>query len=110
MNRRIAALLTIIAVAVASQLAGAEPDKEKTITGEAACAKCLLKEGDDCALSITTEEGAKKVTYHVVQNDVTKKFGHQVCKEKKKVTATGSVKLVDGKQELTPTKIELVKG
>jgi hypothetical protein len=49
------------------------------------------------------------VTYHLTQNEVTKAFAKHLCAEKQKVKATGTVKTVNGKQELTPTKIELVK-
>jgi len=43
-----------------------------------------------------------------VHNDVSKKFHGKVCKSTEKVKATGTVKEVDGKMELTPTKIDLV--
>ena len=55
------------------------------------------------------KEGDKTVTYYLADNDVSKKFHENICKETKKVKATGTVKEVDGKMELTPTKIELVK-
>ena len=38
-----------------------------------------------------------------------KEFHKNICKENKKVTATGTVKNVDGKREITVTKIEVVK-
>jgi hypothetical protein len=38
-----------------------------------------------------------------------KAFHHNVCTEAKKVTATGTIKKVDGKNEFTASKIELVK-
>jgi hypothetical protein len=38
-----------------------------------------------------------------------KEFHKNICKENKKVTATGTVKTVDGKREITVTKIEVVK-
>jgi len=83
--------------------------KEVTITGEAKCAKCALKESDKCQNVIQVEKKHKTVTYYLVQNDVSKKFHEEICKQAKKVTATGTVKTVDGKKELTPTKIELAK-
>ncbi len=42
-------------------------------------------------------------------NDVSKEFHENICKGMKKVKATGTVKEVDGKMQLTATKIELVK-
>lgn len=84
-----------------------EKDKEVTITGDGQCAKCILKEGDKCQNVIQTTENGKKVTYYLADNDVSKNFHEDLCKEAKKVTATGTVKEVDGKKELTVTKIEV---
>ena len=55
------------------------------------------------------KEGDKSVTYYLVHNDVSKEFHENICKGAKKVKATGTVKEVAGKMQLTPTKIELVK-
>jgi len=85
-------------------------DDEKTVTGEGKCAKCALKETDSCQNVVQVMEGNKTVTYYLVHNDVSKKFHENICKETKKITVTGTVKEVDGKQQLTPTKIELAKG
>ena len=74
----VAALL--LAVATVQTFAAGE---SVTIKGEGKCAKCALKETKEC------------------QNVI------QVEKDGKKVTATGTVKEVDGKLELTVTKIEL---
>jgi len=84
-------------------------DDEKTVTGEGKCAKCALKETDSCQNVVQVKEGDKMVTYYLVHNDVSKKFHDNICKETKKITVTGTVKEVDGKQQLTPSKIELVK-
>ncbi len=78
-----------------------------TITGEGKCAKCALKETKECQNVIQTEKDGKKVNYFLVANDVSKEFHGKLCKESKKVRATGTIKEVDGKLELTATKIEL---
>jgi hypothetical protein len=84
--------------------------KEQTIKGEAKCAKCSLKEADKCQTVIQTEnKEGKKVTYYLADNDAAKKFHHEICQEPKKVTATGMVKKVDGKEMLTVSKIEAEK-
>jgi pyridoxine/pyridoxamine 5'-phosphate oxidase len=83
--------------------------EEVTLTGEAKCAMCMLKESDKCQTVIQTEKDGKKTTYYLADNEVAKKFHENVCKAAKKVTATGTVKTVDGKQELTATKIELAQ-
>jgi hypothetical protein len=51
----------------------------------------------------------KTVNYYLAENDVSKAFHENVCKEAKKVTATGTVKKVDGKNEFTVSKIDLAK-
>ena len=58
---------------------------------------------------IQVKKGDKTETYYLVQNAVSKEFHENICKESKKVKATGTVKKVDGKLELTVSKIELVK-
>jgi len=84
-------------------------DKEITITGEAKCGKCALKETDKCQSVIQVEKAGKKTTYYLVDNDVSKKFHKDVCTETKKATATGTNKKVEGKNQFTATKIELAK-
>lgn len=79
--------------------------KEVTIKGEAKCAKCSLHESDKCQTVIETKKRGKVVTYYVAQNDIAKGFHKEVCQEPKKVKATGTVEEVDGKKQLTLTKI-----
>ena len=103
----IAALLLL---ALATPAFAADKGKEKTITGEAKCAKCMLKEGDKCQTVIQSEnKNGKMVSYYLVDIDVAKAFHEIVCKEAKKVTATGTVAKVGGKNEFTVSKIELAK-
>jgi RecG-like helicase len=84
-------------------------DKVETITGDGTCAKCALHETEKCQTAIQVQKDGKTVTYYLVANDVSKGFHKNVCEEPKKVTATGTVKEVDGKLQLTATKIELAK-
>jgi len=112
--KRVSLLVTAIAglmlLAYAAPTFGADSSKEKTITGQAKCAKCALKEGDKCQTVIQTEnKKGKTVSFYLADNDVSKAFHENVCKETKKVTATGTVKKVDGKNELTVSKIEVAK-
>ena len=109
MKKNLMALLLVVAFAVASNLAAATAEREKVIAGEGACAKCVLHKTETCQNTITTEEDGKKVIYYLTKNEVDKKFGSALCEEKKKIKATGTIKTVAGKFELTPTKIELVK-
>ena len=112
--RKALLLLTVIAgfvllaLATPSFAAESGKDKERTITGEAKSAKCMLKEGDKCQTVIQVEnKKGKTITYYLADNDVSKAFHANVCKEAKKVTATGTVKKVEGKNEFTVSKIEL---
>ena len=103
----VAALLLL---ALATPTFAADTPKEKTITGEAKCAKCMLKEAGKCQTVIQAEnKQGKIVNYYLTENDVSKAFHENVCKEAKKVTATGTIKKVDGKNEFTVSKIELAK-
>jgi RecG-like helicase len=103
------ASLFLLAFSTPTFAADPKANKEVTITGEGKCAKCSLKETEKCQNVIQTKEDGKTVTYYIAKNDVSDKFHKTVCQETKKVTATGKVKEVDGKKELTVTKIDLAK-
>lgn len=103
----VAALFLVAAITPASAAEGKEKKEKVTITGEGKCAKCSLKEADKCQNVIQVDEGGKKVNYYLTQNKIAKDFHENICKESKKVTATGTVKEVDGKKEFTASKIEL---
>ncbi len=110
MNRTVITALGVAALTLLWQAAALGADKEKTITGEGQCVKCALHEGKTCQNAVTVEENGKKVTYYLTQNKVSKDFHEHLCKSAAKVKVTGTVKDAHGKLELTPTKIELVKG
>jgi hypothetical protein len=102
--------LMLFALATPSFAADEGKAKERTITGEAKCAKCALKEADKCQTVVEVEaKDGKKTTYYLADNPVAKKFHGEICQGPKKVTVVGTVKKVEGKNELTATKIEPVK-
>src|SRR4029078_9552680 len=109
MKKKIAGLTAIAALAVAFTTSAFAEDKEVTVTGTGKCAKCMLKEADKCQNVIEAKEGGKKVKYYVAKNETSDNFHDNICKEAKKVTATGTVKEEDGKKILTVSKMELVK-
>jgi len=82
---------------------------ETTITGKAVCGKCQLKQTASCQNEIQVKNGSKTVTYYLVQNDVSKNFHEEMCRNAKKVTATGTVQEVDGKLEFAATSIVVAK-
>jgi hypothetical protein len=103
------ALTGLLALALVTPAFAADKAKEVTITGDGKCAKCVLHEGDKCRNAIQVDENGKTVTYYLADNKLSKEFHENICKESKKVTATGKVKEKDGKMVLTASKLELVK-
>lgn len=105
----LAGMIGLFILALAIPAFAEDKDKEITITGDAKCGKCALKETDKCQNVIQVEKDGKKSTYYFVKNDVSDKFHRNVCSETKKATATGTCKKVEGKLQFTATKVELAK-
>jgi len=103
------ALTGLLALALVTPTFAAEKAKEVTITGDGKCAKCSLHETDKCQNAIQVDENGKTVTYYLADNKLSKSFHENLCKESKKVTATGKVKEKDGKMILTAKTLELAK-
>jgi Family of unknown function (DUF6370) len=81
--------------------------EDKTVKGEAQCAKCKLQEEKKCR-TVVVADGKK---FYLAKNAEEKKFHGKICSgDVIKVTVTGSVKEEDGKQVLTASKIEVVEG
>jgi len=83
----------------------------KTITGDAVCAKCALKEQPKCQNVVMVNDDGKKDNYYLVGAE--SKKAHQalgICTASKdapvKVKATGDVAEKEGKKVMTVTKIE----
>jgi hypothetical protein len=94
-----------------SGLALAVAAEEKTITGDAVCGKCALKETPKCQNVVMVEEGGKTVNYYL--EGAESKKAHQalgICTAKKtdpiKVKVTGTLSEKDGKKILMVSKIE----
>jgi RecG-like helicase len=99
----------LVLLALATPTFAAGKTKQVTITGEAKCAKCMLKQSDKCQTVVQAEgKNGKMVTYYLTDTDAAKAFHENVCHEAKKVTVSGAVKKVDGKRELAATEIKLV--
>jgi Family of unknown function (DUF6370) len=108
-----AGLAGLLMLLLATPIFAAEKGKSakvRTIVGEAKCAKCALHKSDKCQTVIQAKtKSGKTITYYLAANDVSKAFHKNVCQEARKVTATGTVKMVHGKHELIAKKIELGK-
>ena len=107
----------ILTLAAGLMLAGITPrtlaadaSKEVTITGTMVCGKCTLHETKSCQNVVQVEKDGKTVNYYLKQNDVSKGMHEPICGgSSEKVTVTGTVKEKDGKEILTPTKIDVIK-
>jgi hypothetical protein len=100
-------LAAIIATALLASFVTSASAEEKTIKGEALCAKCELHETDHCQTAIRVKVDGKDVIYYAVDNDVAKKFHKNICQAPAKVTAVGTVEEKDGKKLITLSKIDL---
>ena len=104
------ALLAGLAFAGATMTALADDSKETTITGNMVCGKCTLHETEKCQNVVQVVQDGKTVNYYLKQNEISKAEHAAVCHgDTEKVTVTGTIKEKDGKKEMTPTKIQVVK-
>lgn len=87
----------------------AADSKEVTLVGAGQCAKCSLGIASACQNALVMKVDGKDQVYLLAKNDVSEKFHDQVCTDTKQIKVTGVVKDVDGKKEITATRIELVK-
>ena len=109
--------IRLIAVAAAGCLVAgfapglfADDAKEVTITGNMVCGKCTLHETSACQNVVQVAKDGKTVNYYLVQNATSKDAHEAVCGgSSEKVTVTGTVAEKDGKEVMTPSKIEPVK-
>ena len=87
-----------------------DASKEVTITGSMVCGKCTLHETKSCQNVVQVQQDGKTVNYYLAENDTSKANHKAICGgDAEKVTVTGTVKEKDGKEMMTPTKIEPVK-
>jgi hypothetical protein len=109
MKKLIVLLFTVSMFAASAAFAADKPAKEVTLTGMGQCAKCSLGVTKECQTAVVVTKGGKDETYLLTDNDVAKKFHDNVCESVKPVKVTGKVSEVDGKKQITASKIELVK-
>jgi hypothetical protein len=97
-----ALLAAIVVAALALTSASNVYAKEATVIGKGSYDK--LHE-----TLIKVHKGDKTITYHLVNNAVTKAFRDKVSKKPAQVKAKGDLQSVNGRLEQTPKSIELVK-
>jgi hypothetical protein len=99
-----------LAISTSTLLAVDTASKEVTISGSMVCGKCTMHETKSCQNVVQVSEGGKTVNYYLKENSVSKDAHEPICGgSTEKVTVTGTVAMVDGKQTLTPTKIDVAK-
>ena len=100
----------LLAASTSHLLAMDAAGKEVTITGSMVCGKCTLHLSQSCENVVQVQKDGKTINYFLVQNDVSKAAHGAVCSgDAEKVTVTGTLVEKDGKEVLTPSKIEPVK-
>jgi len=105
-------LLTAVLIASALTLTALADDSTSpvTLSGLLVCGKCKLHVTSECQNVLQVDKDGKTVNYFLDQNGTSKDFHDNVCtSDGEKVTVTGTVSEKDGKETLTPTKIEPVK-
>jgi len=100
----------LLAVATPRLLAADAKSKETTITGSMVCGKCTLHLTAECQNVVQVQKDGKTINYFLVQNYVSKAAHEPICGgSSENVTVTGTIKEVNGKETMTPTKIEVKK-
>lgn len=100
----------LLAIGTTNLLAADSASKETTITGNMVCGKCTLHITDKCQNVVQVMKDGKTVNYFLEMNDVSKAAHDPICSgDSEKVTVTGTVTEKDGKEMMTPTKIDVVK-
>ncbi len=100
----------LLAVSTPRLLAAEDASKEVTITGNDGLRQMHAARNQKCQNVVQVEKDGKTVNYYLKQNDVSKAAHDPICGgSSEKVTVTGTVKEKDGKQMMTPTKIDVVK-
>jgi hypothetical protein len=100
----------MLAVTAPRLFAGDDTNKEVTITGSMVCGKCTLHLTKECQNVVQVQKDGKTINYFLTQNDVSKAAHDPICDgSSEKVTVTGTVKKVDGKETMTPAKIDVSK-
>lgn len=85
----------------------AQEKKETTLKGTILCAMCGLKETPQCQNAIQVKEGNKLVTYYFLDKGDAESYHDAVCGgERKEGAVTGTVSTKEGKQFITPKKVE----
>jgi len=81
--------------------------EKKTLTGEALCLKCELKQARTCQNAIRVSVDGKDLIYALDQNKVSRSFHSKVCQSTVAVVAQGTIANMNGKLEFTASEISV---
>jgi hypothetical protein len=108
--KKITALTFAILLFAGLSIRALAGEETLTITGNMECGKCVLHETKTCQNVVQVMNGTNTVNYYLKENDVSKAAHEPICGgSSEKVTVTGTVKTKDGKEMMTPTKIDVDK-
>jgi Family of unknown function (DUF6370) len=107
--KKIKSLLILAAGILAiglSSCATSHQSSEVTMTGTMVCGKCKLHQTKECQNVLQVQQDGQTVNYFLVQNDVSKDFHDNICKnDGEQATVTGTVEEKDGQEVMTASKI-----
>ena len=106
--RALAAVAALAFLATAQPAHGADAAKPVTLSGNLACAMCILKQKEvkSCTNVVVVKEAGKDVVYALTDNEVAKAFTMAACEKTLPVKVTGTVAVAGGKKTITATKVE----
>jgi Family of unknown function (DUF6370) len=93
-------------VAVLTSCSTSHPSSQVTLTGMMVCGKCKLHQVAECQNVLQVTENGTTQNYWLTQNDVSKDFHDNICKnDGEMTTVTGTVEEKNGQEQLTATTI-----
>jgi hypothetical protein len=100
------AMVFALAVVTSARADEKKADKEVTLKGELACAKCVLKVPgiSKCTNAITVKDGDKEVVYLLDDNGGKEKYHKPICADTKKGSVTGVVSKKGDQMWIKPSK------
>ncbi len=79
---------------------------EVTMSGMMVCGNCKLHQTKECQNVLQVQQDGQTVNYFLAQNDVSKDFHDNICKnDGEQATVTGTVEEKDGQEVMTASKI-----
>jgi hypothetical protein len=95
-------------LAAAAPAPAAEAGKQVTISGNLACAMCILKQPGvkTCTNVVVVKEKGQDAIYALTDNAVTQPLTMAACEKVLPVKVTGTVTEAGGKKTITATKVE----